>query len=73
MTANILSTWFTGLLRAVAVALACVSIANAADGPGRRIALVIGNGNYLHAGLPKLPNPPHDAEDVAKALRGFGF
>jgi uncharacterized caspase-like protein len=41
---------------------------------GKRIALVIGNGNYQHAdSLPKLANPPHDAEDIAKALRGFGF
>jgi formylglycine-generating enzyme required for sulfatase activity len=41
---------------------------------GRRIALVIGNGDYQHAdNLPKLPNPAHDAEDIAEALRGFGF
>jgi hypothetical protein len=37
----------------------------------RRVALVIGNGAYLHA--PHLPNPPHDAEDVAAALRRSGF
>lgn len=41
---------------------------------GRRIALVIGNGNYQYSdSLPKLANPQHDAEDIAKALRGFGF
>jgi formylglycine-generating enzyme required for sulfatase activity len=41
---------------------------------GKRIALVIGNGNYQHTEiLKKLPNPAHDAEDIAKALRGFGF
>lgn len=41
---------------------------------GKRIALVIGNGNYQHTErLPKLANPPHDAEDIARALRGFGF
>jgi len=41
---------------------------------GRRIALVIGNGNYQYPdNLPKLTNPVNDAEDVAKALRGFGF
>ena len=41
---------------------------------GKRIALVIGNGKYQHADiLPKLDNPTHDAEDIAKALRGFGF
>jgi hypothetical protein len=40
---------------------------------GKRIALVIGNGNYHYDNLPKLPNPTHDAEDIAKALCGFGF
>jgi len=41
---------------------------------GKRIALVIGNGNYQHSdSLPKLANPTHDAEDIAAALRGFGF
>jgi formylglycine-generating enzyme required for sulfatase activity len=41
---------------------------------GKRVALVIGNGNYQHSdSLPKLANPTHDAEDIAKALRGFGF
>jgi hypothetical protein len=29
----------------------------------KRVALVIGNGAYAHA--PHLPNPPHDAQDVA--------
>jgi hypothetical protein len=33
----------------------------------RRVALVIGNGGYAHA--PHLPNPPHDAEDVAAEWR----
>jgi hypothetical protein len=36
-----------------------------------RVALVIGNGAYLH--VPHLPNPTHDAEDVAAALRRDGF
>ncbi len=40
---------------------------------GKRIALVIGNGNYQADNLPKLANPTHDAEDIAKVLRGFGF
>ncbi len=46
---------------------------SATDGQERRVALVIGNGNYQQPDLPKLPNPPNDAEDIAKALRGFGF
>lgn len=66
------STLFS-LLRAFAVALVFVSIAHAADGQGRRIALVIGNGNYQQSVFPKLQNPPHDAEDMARALRRFGF
>jgi caspase domain-containing protein len=36
-----------------------------------RVALVIGNGAYVH--VPHLPNPTHDAEDVAAALRRNGF
>ena len=36
-----------------------------------RVALVIGNGAYAYA--PHLPNPPHDAEDVAAALKRVGF
>ena len=36
-----------------------------------RVALVIGNGAYAHA--PHLPNPSHDAEDVAAALKRTGF
>jgi hypothetical protein len=47
--------------------------AQAATG-AKRVALVIGNGSYQHPDiLPKLGNPTHDAEDIAKALRGFGF
>jgi uncharacterized caspase-like protein len=37
----------------------------------KRVALVIGNGDYRHAGL--LPNPRHDAEDVSVQLRAIGF
>ncbi|QQR97814.1 MAG: caspase family protein [Sphingobacteriales bacterium] len=36
-----------------------------------RTALVIGNGNYVSAG--KLPNPAHDAEEMAKSLQACGF
>jgi tetratricopeptide (TPR) repeat protein len=38
---------------------------------GRRVALVIGNGNYVHT--PKLANPSRDAQAVAKSLRAIGF
>jgi hypothetical protein len=37
----------------------------------KRIALVIGNGDYQNA--PRLPNPPSDARDVANALKRIGF
>jgi formylglycine-generating enzyme required for sulfatase activity len=41
---------------------------------GKRIALVIGNGSYRHTdSMPKLANPPNDADDMATALRRFGF
>jgi uncharacterized caspase-like protein/uncharacterized protein len=36
-----------------------------------RVALVIGNGEYI--GQPHLPNPPHDAEDMAATLEALGF
>ena len=49
----------------------CLSTAQATE--GRRIALVVGNGNYQQATLPKLRNPANDAADMANALRRFGF
>ncbi|MBF0460152.1 MAG: caspase family protein [Magnetococcales bacterium] len=51
-----------------------------ADNPGmghsaveKRVALVIGNGAYVGENLGLLTNPTNDAEDIAKALNGFGF
>src|SRR5258705_228102 len=41
------------------------------EGPERRIALVIGNGRYLHANI--LANPPNDARGVASSLSRLGF
>ncbi|MEZ4879357.1 MAG: caspase family protein [Chitinophagales bacterium] len=38
---------------------------------GKRFALVVGNGNYAYAG--QLPNPVHDAEEMAKSLKACGF
>lgn len=37
----------------------------------KRVALVIGNGAYKN--VPALPNPTHDATDVAAALKRSGF
>jgi hypothetical protein len=38
---------------------------------GRRIALVLGNSAYQHAGV--LKNPANDAKAIAAAMRGIGF
>lgn len=38
-----------------------------------RIALVIGNAQYASERIPDLKNPVNDAEDVARALRSYGF
>ena len=64
------------LLRVLAIAVACLSIAHAADERNlaarseKRIALVIGNSAY--PGAP-LKNPVNDAKDMAAALRKLGF
>lgn len=42
-----------------------------AEPPGKRVALVIGNGAYGEIG--RLPNPPNDAGDIATKLRALGF
>lgn len=41
-----------------------------ASGPGRRLALVIGNASYPRG---MLKNPLHDADDMTRALRQSGF
>src|SRR5262249_28537781 len=54
---------------ALGLVLWCVTEADTlAD---RRVALVIGNGVYTKA--PHLANPPHDAHDVAAALKRINF
>lgn len=50
------------------VALSVVIAPSSAD---TRVALVIGNGAYKN--VPRLPNPPNDATDVAAALIRSGF
>ncbi len=42
-----------------------------AEMPEKRVALVIGNGNY--SSVTPLVNPKHDAEDVTQALADLGF
>ena len=41
------------------------------EAQGRRVALVIGNSEYVHA--PTLKNPRNDAADLAASLEGLGF
>ena len=58
------------------IALACLTVAvfYAVAGPAladRRVALVIGNGDYTE--LPDLANPSRDASAMADALEGLGF
>ena len=57
------------MLRAV-IAL-CVLLALGFGAEAKRVALVIGNSAYVHAGT--LANPKNDATDVAAALRKSGF
>ena len=57
---------FTMLLAIVALLLATI-----ASHAGARVALVIGNSQYVHE--PRLENPANDAADVANALRDIGF
>jgi caspase domain-containing protein len=57
--------WFFGLVAALIIGRIDSSYADT------RVALVIGNGAYQNA--PSLPNPAHDAVDVASALELTGF
>ncbi len=49
----------------------CAYPVESAFAQNNRIALVIGNADYKQ--ISKLDNPVNDAEDIAKALKGFGF
>lgn len=40
---------------------------------GERVALVIGNSDYRHEGIPDLPNAAQDALDMSQKLRSLGF
>jgi tetratricopeptide (TPR) repeat protein len=56
---------------AVAAAAESVNEASATNAHGPRVALVIGNGQYVNANV--LPNPPNDAHAMAGVLREIGF
>ena len=55
----------------IIVALALVAALSPLGAQEKRVALVIGNGAY--ASVPKLDNPPNDAQDMAAKLTGLGF
>jgi formylglycine-generating enzyme required for sulfatase activity len=55
----------------LALGLILCCIAHAHAWAEKRVALVIGNGGYASAA--RLPNPGHDADDVAAALKNVGF
>ena len=59
--------WRVAAVLAALLPLAAPLPASAAG----RVALVVGNGAYTHAG--RLPNPTNDASDVAAALGRLGF
>ncbi len=52
----------------MSLSVGMVSAVSAAD---KRVALVIGNSTYIHAG--DLANPRNDAEDVARSFERVGF
>src|SRR5262249_26129864 len=60
--------WVLALLLLCALLASDVTSAAAAE---RRIALVIGNSSYQHAG--QLANPAHDADAIGALLRSAGF
>jgi formylglycine-generating enzyme required for sulfatase activity len=62
------SSWLASLLL---IALATALLAGPAGAAERRVALVIGNGEYEHMSV--LANPAHDARAVAALLQQKGF
>lgn len=83
MTADLV-TAFSGILKspradpvasvspdAASNPIASPSSAKAPFPPANRIALVIGNSNYVN--LPKLSNPANDARAVAESLKTMGY
>ena len=65
MRTSAVSGMLAGVSLLLLLLLAAPSIAE------RRVALVVGNGKYVHT--PVLANPANDATDVAAALEGLGF
>jgi hypothetical protein len=60
------------IIAAFAVAAAATLLGSARPAHAQtKVALVIGNGAYQN--VPALPNPPHDAADIAAAFERLGF
>jgi uncharacterized caspase-like protein len=60
------------IIAAFAVAAAATLLGSAWPAHAQtKVALVIGNGAYQN--VPALPNPPHDAADIAAAFERLGF
>jgi Caspase domain/CHAT domain len=58
-------------VRCLAISLLMVAFANCSAFAERRMALVIGNGAYLHQ--PRLANPKNDARLLSQTLQRLGF
>lgn len=56
---------------AAALVLLMLALASLDASAQKRLALVIGNGDYVHES--RLPNPTNDARLIARTLRGLGF
>src|SRR5688572_32960785 len=55
----------------IMLSVACTVFTAAAAKAEKRVAFVVGNGNYKNVAA--LPNPPIDAKAMAAALRNVGF
>jgi len=61
----------SALRHVLAFVLLCLLASGPSNAADKRLALVIGNAAYTHAGT--LANPRNDAADMAAALRKVGF
>ncbi|MEO5332882.1 MAG: caspase family protein [Magnetococcus sp. YQC-5] len=61
------------LIVTIGLLIPSLSVQGVASAKEKRVALVIGNGAYIGQNLGTLDNPTHDAEDIAKSLKEFGF
>ncbi len=58
-------------LFSAAFAILCLAMTSPAMAAGKRVALIIGNSNYVNGSV--LPNPGNDADKIAMAARRAGF